>query len=228
MNHDNNIMTEKDDIIKIGNDSSIKISSSLSNKDKDKLYFNNKHNNNRNINSNIIKDKENKIDEDYYVNNDFFVSKTSIFNNENEWSNTFNNNVNSLLDDEILMESSEKMNNSQNEEESKESGDNFSNQSENNNNIDERYNILKIINDSKNRPNLDGSGEKYENIISDFGKNNSDFHQQNSFQREIKRASNINAFCMNSILSPLKDAEIFNKNIHQQNTTIEEFTKFNP
>ena len=230
MNHDNNIMTEKDDIIKIGNDSSIKISSSLSNKDKDKLYFNNKQNNNRNIISNIINDKENKIDEDYYVNNDFYVSKTSIFNNENEWSNTINNNENSLLDDEILMESSEKKekNNSQNEEESKESGENFSNQSENNNNIDERYNILKYINDSKNRPNLDGSEEKFENNISDFGKNNSDFHQQNSLKREVTRASNINAFCINSILSPLKDVEIFNKNIHQQNTTIEEFTKFNP
>ena len=33
---------------------------------------------------------------------------------------------------------------------------------------------------------------------------------------------------MNSILSPLKDVEIFNKNIHKQNTTIEDFTKNNP
>ena len=88
MNDDNNIMSEKNDIIKIENDSSIKISNSLNNKDK--LYFNNKQNNNKNIISNIINDKENKIDEDYYVNNDFYVSKTSIFNNENEWSNTIN------------------------------------------------------------------------------------------------------------------------------------------
>ena len=146
-------------------------------------------------------------------------------------SKKINNNEYSLLDDEILMKSSEKMemNNSQNEEESKESGENFSNKSKNNNNkIDERYNILKYINDSKERPNLDGNGEKFENNISDFDNGGSDFHQQNSFQRGVTRASNINAFCMNSILSPLKDFEIFNKNIHKQNTIIEDFTKFNP
>ena len=92
MTDNNNIMSEKNNIIKIGNNSSIKISSSLNNKKKP--YFNNKQNNNRNIISNIIYDKDNKIDEDFYANSNLYISKTSIFNNENEYelSNTINNN----------------------------------------------------------------------------------------------------------------------------------------
>ena len=90
MTDNNNIMSEKNNIIKIGNNSSIKISSSLNNKKKP--YFNNKQNNNRNIISNIIYDKDNKIDEDFYANSNLYISKTSIFNNENEYelSNTIN------------------------------------------------------------------------------------------------------------------------------------------
>lgn len=231
-NDDNNIISEKQNIINIAHDSSIKISSSLNNKNK--FHFNNGEiNNNDNVNCIIITDNEKKVDGEKCENN-FYVSKTSIFNNENEneGSNSINNNDNSLLDDEILMKSSvkKKMNDSQNEEDSKESGDSCSDKSQNNsNNTDEKYNILKYINDSRNRSNGDETEEEYEKSVSNYGTKSSNVQQQkNSFQREITRASNINAFCMNSILSPLKDFDIDDKIIKEQNNAIEDFTKFNP
>lgn len=236
MNDDNNMVNDKQNIFNIGNDSSIKISSSLNNRNK--FNFNNGEKNNNIVISNIINYKESDVNNGDICDNNFFVSKTSVFNNENEkeGDNSINNNDNTLLDDEILMKSSEKKeaSNNQNEEDSKESVDSSSDKSpSNNNNTDEKYNILKYINDSKNRSNGNETEKEYEKNVSNFCKNSSDSSDirqlKNSFQREIARASNINGFCMNSILSPLKDIDIDDdKKIKEQNNAIEDFTKFNP
>ena len=229
-NTNENNINDKSNIFNIENESSIKISSSLNNK--------NKFNFNNNINDNkIIESSENNNNEKY-----FYVSKDSIFNNENEYEPQDGNSINinneyncDLLDDDILMKSSDKkeINNSQ-EEESKESAEsggskeNSSDKSENNSNADEeKYNMLKFINNSKNR-NIGNTSEiSNEKNVSNFGKNNSNESKiKNSVKREIARANNINGFCMNSILSPLKDIKI-DKKLNGQNTVVEDFSKFN-
>ena len=228
MNDDNKMVNEKPDIINSGNDSFYKITSSLNSGNE--FHFNNKETNNNVISNNII-DKENTTDDCHFDNCNFYVGKDSVFNNENECCITIKNNENSMLDDEILMKSSKKKetNNSQNKENSKESEESCSNKSENNiNNIDERYDILKYINDSKSRVNYDGNEEEFEKSVSFFGKSSSVFRQQkSSFQREIARADNINDFCMNSILSPLKEVEITYEKTNKKNAAIKNFTKFN-
>ena len=85
------------------------------------------------------------------------------------------------------------------------------------------------INDSINRKSQNQSNEEEsDKSVSNFGKNSSNENIKYSFQREIDRANNINRFCMNSILSPLKNANS-NVNIddNTQNYVIEEFSKFN-
>ena len=236
-----NINKNPNNIINIENDSSIKIVSSLNNKHK--FIFNN--DNDHNSNNIIIDNEQNKnnsnnvpLDDDN--NNCFYVSKTSIFNNENEQdsnnNNSFKNNEydNTLLDDEILMKSSVKkeIKNSKDKEENVESdsnkSDNTSNSNSNSNcDDDEKYNIIKCINDSKKRKNEESIEEENEKTVSNFGKNNSNEKKlKYSFQREIDRANNINGFCMNSILSPLKSVNV-DKNISAQRCVIEEFSKFN-
>ena len=230
LNNNNNILNEKSSIINIGNDSSIKISSSLNNKNK--FLFNkdknnnstNNSNNNTNINMNVE-----SCDKNF-----FYISKASVFNDEKEYdskdNNSFNNNEysNSLLDDEILMKSSEKKDLSKSRGENKDNGESFSDKSENNtNNNDERYNILKFMNNSKNRNNVEDSEEENEKVVSNFGKNSSNESKlKNSLKREIVRASNINGFCLNSILSPLKDVDFGNK-LNEINV-IEDFSKLSP
>jgi hypothetical protein len=235
-NKNNNIFISEipNNIINIQNDSSIKIASSLNN---NKFIFNNEYNNNNNqVTKNENKNNSNNIsvpidDNDNY----FYVSKTSVFNNENEHesnNNSLNNNNqcdSPLLDDELLMKSSckKESNNSKEEKESIESSD--SNKSENKNCDDEKYNMLKYINDSINRKSQNQSNEEEsDKSVSNFGKNSSNENIKYSFQREIDRANNINRFCMNSILSPLKNANS-NVNIDDNtgNCVIEEFSKFN-
>ena len=235
-NKNNNIFISEipNNIINIQNDSSIKIASSLNN---NKFIFNNEYNNNNNqVTKNENKNNSNNIsvpidDNDNY----FYVSKTSVFNNENEHesnNNSLNNNNqcdSPLLDDELLMKSSckKESNNSKEEKESIESSD--SNKSENKNCDDEKYNMLKYINDSINRKSQNQSNEEEsDKSVSNFGKNSSNENIKYSFQREIDRANNINRFCMNSILSPLKNANS-NVNIddNTRNCVIEEFSKFN-
>ena len=236
-NNKNNIFISEisNNIINIQNDSSIKIASSLNN---NKFIFNNECNNNNNnqVINNENKNNSNNIsvpidDNDNY----FYVSKTSVFNNENEHesnNNSLNNNNqcdSPLLDDELLMKSSckKESNNSKEEKESIESSD--SNKSENKNCDDEKYNMLKYINDSINRKSQNQSNEEEsDKCVSNFGKNSSNENIKYSFQREIDRANNINRFCMNSILSPLKNANS-NVNIddNTRNCVIEEFSKFN-
>ena len=236
-NNKNNIFISEipNNIINIQNDSSIKIASSLNN---NKFIFNNEYNNNNNqVTKNENKNNSNNISVPIIDDNDnyFYVSKTSVFNNENEHesnNNSLNNNNqcdSPLLDDELLMKSSckKESNNSKEEKESIESSD--SNKSENKNCDDEKYNMLKYINDSINRKSQNQSNEEEsDKSVSNFGKNSSNENIKYSFQREIDRANNINRFCMNSILSPLKNANS-NVNIddNTRNCVIEEFSKFN-
>ena len=133
-----------------------------------------------------------------------------------------------MLDDAILMKSSEKKEMNESKGESKDSGESCSEKSEKNiNNDDERYNILKFMNNSKNRTNLEGTEEENEKSVSNLGKSSSnESNLKNSLQREILRANNINGFCMNSILSPLKDVDIGNK-LNEKKNVIEDFSKFN-
>ena len=133
-----------------------------------------------------------------------------------------------MLDDEILMKCSEKKDLSKSRGENKDNGESFSDKSENNtNNNDERYNILKFMNNSKNRSNVEDSEEENEKVVSNFGKNSSNESKlKNSLKREIVRASNINGFCLNSILSPLKDVDFGNK-LNEINV-IEDFSKLSP
>ena len=249
--NENNI-NEKPAIFNIDNnenESSIKIASSLNNKSK--FHFNINNNNNSN-NDNNDNSNENKIInnvescENNNNTNYFYVSRDSIFNNENENdSNDNNNSINNdneykfdLLDDDILMKSSDKKENCiSQDEQSKESGEsgesggskeNSSDKSDNNSNVDdEKYNMLKYINDSKNRSIGNTSEENTEKNVSNFGKNISNESKiKNSVKREITRANNINGFCMNSILSPLKDVKI-DKALNEQNNVIEDFSKYN-
>ena len=232
LNNNIKILNEKSSIINIEKDSSIKISSSLNNKDK--FHFNEDKNNNNNINKSNNSTNINVYVESCNNNNCFYISKTSVFNDENEHEdskdNSFNNNdySKSLLDDEIFMKSSEKKEMSKSRGESKESGESCSDKSENNsNNDDERYKILKIMNNSENRNYEEVIEEENEKGVSNFGKNNlNESNLKNTLQREISRASNINGFYLNSILSPLKYDDFCNK--VNKNNVIEDFSKLIP
>ena len=227
--NDNN-RSEKPSIFNIDNnekESSIKITSSLF-----KINNNNNINNDNNDNFNGKKIINNI--ESYQNNNNninyFNVSRDSIFNNENKNDSidfNDNNSINNdnehkfdLLDEDILMKSSDKKDNyNSREEKSKERGEsgenagtkeNSSDKSDNNSNVDNgKYNMSKYINDSKNRNIGNTSEENTEKNALNFGKNISNESKvKNSVKRDITRVNNIKGFCMNSILSPLKNVKI--------------------
>ena len=90
----------------------------------------------------------------------------------------------------------------------------------------ERFNLLKYINDSKSRKERisNNNEEKDEKYFSPFVENSfNKMKLKSSFQRDITRNNNINGFTMNSILSPLKDMD---RKTNAQ-CVIEEFSKFN-
>ena len=141
-----------------------------------------------------------------------------------------------LLDDEILMQSSDikDLNSISKDEKGSYISDSVSNSGSNdgysskdNNSVgDERYNLLKYINDSKTRKERisDNSEEEDEKYFSPFGENSfNKMKLKSSLQRDITRNNNINGFTMNSILSPIRDMN------GKSNTQciIEEFSKFN-
>ena len=230
------------------NDPSIKIASSLNNKNK--FHFNSEINDSNDDKENIIKINSGSCnnDNDNDSNNNFYISKNSVFNEPNDNEDDYdismknNKNDNSLLDDEILMPSSFKKEkrdkNSQDYEEeekdSKESGESSksvnSKGSSNNDNDCDKCSILKYINDSKNRNDcnkINDDEEKNEKNESDFDKINlNDKKIKNGIQRDIARANNLKGFYMNSIFSPLKDFGGDGK-VNNQRCAIEEFTKFN-
>ncbi len=239
----------------IHNDPSIKIASSLNNRNK--FHFTSQINNSNNEKENIIKINSSSCGNNNDINNDnnnyFYVSKNSVFNeekeNEEEYDNSMKNNENdsSLLDDEILMKSSlikerEKVKNNSKEsaekEESKDSEDSSksvnsktnSKDSINDDNEYDKYNMLKYINDSENRMDdveNDDDEEKKEKNVYIFDQNNlNEKKMKENVKRDIARANNIKGFYLNSILSPLKDFDGDGKE-NGQKCAIEEFTKFN-
>ena len=241
-NHNNIVMNDNLNVLNIKKDPSIQIASSLNNKKK--LYFNVEINN-----SNNNKEKINSDSCEIDNNNYYYVSKNSVFNDDNEkekekedvYDNSMKNDKygNSLLDDEILMQSSNKKEKSSSkdyaeEEESKGSGDSSksvnSKDNSSNDNDNDKYNMLKYINDSKNRKDtLENEDEdKNEKKNSNCDENDQDERKlKNNFQREIVRANNINSFYNNSIFSPLRDINVEGKIIGLNNCAIEEFTKIN-
>ena len=213
-------------MINVQSDSSIKIVSSLNNRN---IPLNYKNNNNDNVINN------NKKEGSSCDTNNIFVAKKSVFLNENcEKEKEENNELdNALLDDEILMESSNEEEldsyqdeNSKNSKESKGSESaSYKSESEKNSKEDEKYNALKYINDSKNRTGINGDEDNNGKTVSCFSKNNSlSGKSKHSVEREIERASNINGFCMNSIFSPLKKKDICDKRV-SQNNVIEQFSR---
>ena len=229
-NINENNLNEMPKIFNIENEITIKITSSLNNKNK--FRFNNNSNASNDINNNIDSCENNNNT------NFFYVSRDSIFKDENDYDSKDNNSINKnneydLLDDDVFMQSSDKKEiNSSQEEESKEnleSGENSSDKSDNINNVDEKYDLLKYINDSKNRSIGNTNEENNGKNVSNFGKNISDESKvKNSIKREISRANNINGFCMNSILSPLKDVIVnIDHKLNEQKTVIEDFSKYN-
>ena len=213
-------------MINVQSDSSIKIVSSLNNRN---IPLNYKNNNNDNVINN------NKKEGSSCDTNNIFVAKKSVFLNENcEKEKEENNELdNALLDDEILMESSNEEEldsyqdeNSKNSKESKGSESaSYKSESEKNSKEDEKYNALKYINDSKNRTGINGDEDNNGKSVSCFSKNNFlSGKSKHSVEREIERASNINGFCMNSIFSPLKKKDICEKRV-SQNNVIEQFSR---
>ena len=213
-------------MINVQSDSSIKIVSSLNNRN---IPLNYKNNNNDNVINN------NKKEGSSCDTNNIFVAKKSVFLNENcEKEKEENNELdNALLDDEILMESSNEEEldsyqdeNSKNSKESKGSESaSYKSESEKNSKEDEKYNALKYINDSKNRTGINGDEDNNGKSVSCFSKNNSlSGKSKHIVEREIERASNINGFCMNSIFSPLKKKDICEKRV-SQNNVIEQFSR---
>ena len=213
-------------MINVQSDSSIKIVSSLNNRN---IPLNYKNNNNDNVINN------NKKEGSSCDTNNIFVAKKSVFLNENcEKEKEENNELdNALLDDEILMVSSDEEEldsyqdeNSKNSKESKGSESaSYKSESEKNSKEDEKYNALKYINDSKNRTGINGDEDNNGKSVSCFSKNNSlSGKSKHSVEREIERASNINGFCMNSIFSPLKKKDICEKRV-SQNNVIEQFSR---
>jgi hypothetical protein len=213
-------------MINVQSDSSIKIVSSLNNRN---IPLNYQSNNNDNVINN------NKKEGSSCDTNNIFVAKKSVFLNENcEKEKEENNELdNALLDDEILMVSSDEEEldsyqdeNSKNSKESKGSESaSYKSESEKNSKEDEKYNALKYINDSKNRTGINGDEDNNGKSVSCFSKNNSlSGKSKHSVEREIERASNINGFCMNSIFSPLKKKDICEKRV-SQNNVIEQFSR---
>ena len=213
-------------MINVQSDSSIKIVSSLNNRN---IPLNYKNNNNDNVINN------NKKEGSSCDTNNIFVAKKSVFLNENcEKEKEENNELdNALLDDEILMVSSDEEEldsyqdeNSKNSKESKGSESaSYKSESEKNSKEDEKYNALKYINDSKNRTGINGDEDNNGKSVSCFSKNNFlSGKSKHSVEREIERASNINGFCMNSIFSPLKKKDICEKRV-SQNNVIEQFSR---
>ena len=223
--------------ININNESSFKIVSSLNNKNKFNFDCSNV-----NVDSCKVEDK-NKKELDSEDNNNFhFMSKNSVFKDEigndskvmvegekNEYGSR-------LLDDEILMQSSDikDLNSIKKDEKGSYTSDSISNSGSNdgysskdNNSVgDERYNLLKYINDSKSRKErISNNGEEEdEKYFSPFGENSfNKMKLKSSLQRDITRNNNINGFTMNSILSPIRDMD--GKSNSQ--CVIEEFSKFN-
>jgi len=246
-NHDNIVMNDNINVFNINKDPSIQIASSLNNKKK--LYFNTEVNNSNNNKEKINSDSCENDNNNYY-----YVSKNSVFNDDNEkekekediYDNSMKNDKyeNSLLDDEILMKSSNKKEKSsskdyaeeeESKEESKGSGDSSKsvNSKDNSSCDNDKYNMLKYINDSKNREDTfeNEDEDKNEKNNSNCDKNDQDERKlKNSFQREVVRANNINGFFMNSIFSPLKDINVegkIGKITGHNNCAIEEFTKIN-
>jgi hypothetical protein len=213
-------------MINVQSDSSIKIVSSLNNRN---IPLNYQSNNNDNVINN------NKKEGSSCDTNNIFVAKKSVFLNENcEKEKEENNELdNALLDDEILMDSSDEEEldsyqdeNSKNSKESKGSESaSYKSESEKNSKEDEKYNALKYINDSKNRTGINGDEDNNGKSVSCFSKNNFlSGKSKHSVEREIERASNINGFCMNSIFSPLKKKDICEKRV-SQNNVIEQFSR---
>lgn len=237
-NNNNDVSNTINDSININNESSIKIVSSLNNKNNFNFDCSNV-----NVDSYKIEAKNNKEVQPEDNNNYHFVSKNSVFKNEigNESKNAEgeNNQYGSrLLDDEILIQSSDikDVNSIKNDDKGSciscsdsdsdsESNDGYD--SKDNNSIgDERYNLLKYINDSKSRKDKisNNSEEEDEKFFSPFGENTfNKMKLKSSLQRDIARNNNINGFTMNSILSPIKAMD------GKANTqcVIEEFSKFN-
>ena len=237
-NNNNDESNTINDSININNEYSIKIVSSLNNKN----IFNfdcSKVNNT----SCKIDDKNNKELESEDNNNYHFVSKNSVF--KNEIGNASKVEVEGekyeygsrLLDDEILMKSSDikDLNSIKKDDRDSYISDSVSdsessngyNSKDNNSVGDERYNLLKYINDSKSRKERisNNSEEEDEKYFSPFGENSfNKMKIKSSLQRDIIRNNNINGFTMNSILSPIRDMD------GKSNTQciIEEFSKFNP
>ena len=239
-NENNNNNDESNTInnsININNESSFKIVSSLNNKNKFNFDCSNV-----NVDSCKVEDK-NKKELDSEDNNNFhFMSKNSVFKDEigndskvmvegekNEYGSR-------LLDDEILMQSSDikDLNSIKKDEKGSYTSDSISNSGSNdgysskaNNSVgDERYNLLKYINDSKSRKErISNNGEEEdEKYFSPFGENSFNKKKlKSSLQRDITRNNNINGFTMNSILSPIRDMD--GKSNSQ--CVIEEFSKFN-
>ena len=242
-NNENNNNDENNtinDSININNESSIKIVSSLNNKNKFNFDYSNV-----NVDACKVEDKNKKELESEDNNNFHFISKNSVFKDEigNDSKDIVEGEKNEygsrLLDDEILMQSSDiKDLNSISKDEkgsyisdsvsNSNSGSNDGYSSKDNNSVgDERYNLLKYINDSKTRKERisDNSEEEDEKYFSPFGENSfNKMKLKSSLQRDITRNNNINGFTMNSILSPIRDMD------GKSNTQciIEEFSKFNP
>ena len=242
-NNNNDESNAINDSININNESSIKIVSSLNNKNKFNFNYSN-------VNFYSCKaDEKNKKELESEDNNNFhFVSKNSVFKDKirNDSKDMVEGEKNEygrrLLDDEILMKSSDikdsnsiKKNNKDSYISDSDSGSgsgsgsksNDDYDSKDNNNVgDERYNLLKYINDSKLRKERISniSEEEDEKYFSPFGENSlNEMKLKSSLQRDITRNNNINSFTMNSILSPIKD---MNGKTNAQ-CVIEEFSKFN-
>ena len=206
----------------IQDDSSIKIMSSINNRN---IHLNSKNNPNEHVTNNNNINEESPSDNPY-------MRKSSIFNQEK--NNEAKEDEKSegqypLLDDEILMEDSYKKDNFDSLDEESNSNSKKSDSSSksiNENNSkgnEEKYDMIKFINDSKKRTakiNEEPNGK----CVSNFGKSIKDEDSKNEVQREIERASNINRFCMNSILSPLKNVDIRQR--ENEMHKIEEFSKF--
>ena len=236
-NNNNDESNTINDSININNESSIKIVSSLNNKNKFNFDCSKV-----NASSCKIYDKNNKELESEDNNNYHFVSKNSVF--KNEIGNASKVEVEGekyeygsrLLDDEILMNSSDikDLNSIKKDDKGSYISDSVSesessngyNSKDNNSACDERYNLLKYINDSKSRKERisNNSEEEDEKYFSPFGENSfNKMKIKSSLQRDIIRNNNINGFTMNSILSPIKDMD---RKTNAQ-YVIEEFSKFN-
>ena len=234
-NNNNDESNTINDSININNESSIKIVSSLNNKNAFNFDCGNVY-----VDSCKVDDKNKKELESEENNNYHFVSKNSVFKNENrndskDIAEGENNEYGSrLLDDEILMQSSDikDLNSIKKDDKSSYVSDSDSESNDgcdskdNNSAGDENYNLLKYINDSKSRKErIDNhSEEEDEKYFSPFGENSfNKMKLKSSLQRDITRNNNINGFTMNSILSPIKDMD---GKTNVQNV-IEEFSKFN-